>query len=153
MIWKFVVPGNAVSVNDAYRTGKMPLARKGKPVLGPDGSQRFIHRPILTDQAEQWRNDVQLIAQNARPKGWQWSGGRIRIVWRFHLTRLTDSDNLLKLACDGLSRAIGVNDKFFNHCIEDVIVVKDSRESRTEVIVSTDPTCRCFLLAERQDAT
>lgn len=151
MRWGVTIPGSPVSWDAAYRTGRMPVIRgKGIPVLDENGAQRYIHRPILTDEARRWRDDCQLLMQAACPSRFK-PVGRLRVRWKFYLTRIIDSDNLVKLPSDALAKAIGYDDKFFNHCVEDVILVEDPREARVEVIIDTDPACRSSFLDEGRD--
>ena len=150
MRWRVTIPGNAVSLDSAYRTGRMAVFRRGVPVLNEDGTRKMIHRPVLDSKAERWRDDCQLLMQNAMPRSFQ-PTEKIRIRWKFYLTRIIDSDNLIKLPSDALQRATGINDSRFLHCIEDVIVVSDPREARVEVVIDSDPACCFSLLDEGRD--
>jgi len=86
-------------------------------VFNEDGSERTIHRPILTPEAKQWRDDVQLVAQTAKPSRWKPSG-QLRIVIDLRLAQDIDADNVLKLILDGLARAIDYNDRHFLPCVQ-----------------------------------
>jgi hypothetical protein len=90
----------------------MPVSRRGTPVLDEDGKQRMIHRPVLTDAAKVWRNDVQLLCQNARPPRWK-PQGQIRVVIDLFLAHDMDCDNTGKLLLDGLAKAIEYDDIHF----------------------------------------
>jgi hypothetical protein len=142
--WYCTVPGRPVSLNKAYRTALVPVKRKGVPVLLPDGTPKLIHRPILTPEAERWRDACQMLMQAARPSAFRpVQPARIRVRWTFYVTTLIDSDNLEKLPADGLKRAIDYDDRYFNQCVQDVIVVSDPREARVEMVVDSNPACCC----------
>lgn len=113
MTWSVTVPGQPVSWDDAYRTGKMPVKRGGVPVLGADGNPRSIHRPIKTDRAAKYQDDVILVTKAARPSSWVTPTGQIYIVIGLFLTNDIDCDNSTKLALDGIAKAIGCNDRQF----------------------------------------
>ena len=99
----------------AYRTGLRMVVSKGKPVLRPDGTPKLIHRPALTPEAKQWKRDVQLLAQAARPSIWH-PRGQIRVLVELHLVNDMDDDNAMKLARDALHEAIGYDDIHFLMC-------------------------------------
>ena len=105
MRWSVTIPGHPVSWDRAYRTAKMPISRRGVPVLNEDMTPRLIHRPVLAPTAEIWKQNVQLLVQNAIPRRWQPSG-QIRLLVELHLAEDMDDDNALKLARDAASRAI-----------------------------------------------
>lgn len=140
MKWGVTVPGSPVSWDEAYPIGVMPVKRQGKAVLREDGTQKVIHRPVLAEKARLWRDACQMLMQAARPSRWA-PEGKVRVRWTFYVTRTIDSDNLIKLPSDALQRATGIDDKRYLHCVEDVIVVKDPRECRAEVLVDDDWRC------------
>lgn len=124
MSWSFTVPGQPVSWDAAYRTGTMPVKRRGVAVLNEDMTPRMIRRPILTDEARAWRDAVVMLARLAKPSRWKPRGhlGRaghsdtcqqIRLVVDLRLAADMDDDNALKLLRDGLAEAIDYDDIHF----------------------------------------
>lgn len=99
------IPGQPVSLDAAYRTGKVQITDR-------KGEQREIHRPILTDEAKRWRDDVQLLVQTAKPSKWK-PAGQIRVVLDLYLAHPMDADNTLKLILDGIQRALDYDDANF----------------------------------------
>lgn len=112
MRWGVTIPGQPVSWDAAYITGRMPISRKGVPVVDDSGKQKYIHRPVLTDEAKVWRNGVQMLCQAARPSRWK-PEGQIRVVIELFLTHDMDCDNSGKLTLDGLAKAIDYDDIHF----------------------------------------
>lgn len=140
MRFSVTVPGQPVSWDTAYITGQMPVMRHGKPVLRPDGTQRMIHRPVKTEAAQTWQNDVQLIVQNARkPKGWA-PKGQIRVTIDLHLSHPMDADNAVKLILDAVAKGIGYNDSHFLHCIRSMEAGLRLRDARVDLMIDDDPT-------------
>jgi hypothetical protein len=139
MRWSVTIPGQPVSWDDAYITGKMPVKRRGVPVLNNDGSQKMIHRPILTDEARTWRDDVQLLVQNARPSRFK-PTRQIRVVIDLYLSNDIDCDNATKLVFDGIERAFDkpFNDRQILPCYRRKEIV-DERHARVELTFDDDP--------------
>lgn len=142
MIWTADIPGRPVSVDEMYRTGLMPVTRRGVPVLRPDGTQKRIHRPVLTEAATIYRNDAQRILTAARPSHWR-PAGQIRIRVTLELAKPIDPDNCLKILGDALQRAIEKDDRDFLWCHEKVVFGVSPRDERVRLIISDDPAC-CF---------
>ena len=116
MSWSFTVPGQPVTTNHAYRTGKMPVKRGGRQVMNADMTPKVIHRPVLTDEGKTWRDAVQTIAQISKPSRWRPSG-QLRVIIDLRLADAQDADGSLKLILDGLKRAIDYDDKHFLPCV------------------------------------
>lgn len=127
MSWKVTIIGQPPTVNHAYepRTayrksasgGLVPYTRIGK-----------------NSQAEAYQQGAALIVGVAKPSGWRWQGGYLRLVYRFYLARDADCDNLLKILNDAIARKIDVNDRWFLPMVMSKRVVKDA-DARVEVTV------------------
>lgn len=125
MSWSFTVPGQPVSWDAAYRTGKMFVRRQGQQVLNADLTPKVIRRPVLTEDARAWRDAVIVLARMAKPSGWRprgCSGTRkghdpecqqLRLIVDLRLASDMDDDNALKLLRDGLAEAIDYDDIHF----------------------------------------
>lgn len=137
MSWTVTIPGNPPSGNHANKIGR-GFRRGG--IAYP--------KIIKTDEAAAYQRGAALLVRAARPSGWKWDGGRLRIRWKFYLTRLVDGDNLIKVVADALSGAIDVDDRYFNHCVEDIILVKSASDARTQILIDSDPRC-CFAVLEQ----
>lgn len=123
MRWSVTVPGQPQSWNSAYRTGKVYL----KP--DASGARRSIHRPVKTEKAAQYQNDVILLTRAARPSSWT-PTTQVRVIIDLYLARNSDADNLLKILLDGAAKAIGINDVLFLPCVrrkESGLDPKDAR--------------------------
>lgn len=116
----------------------MPVSRHGKPVLNDDGSQRLINRPVKTEAAQQWQNDVQLLVQNAKPRGWA-PTGQIRVTLDLHLSHPMDADNTVKLILDAVAKGIEYNDSNFLHCVRSMESGLRQRDARVELTIDDDP--------------
>ncbi len=134
--FRFTIPGQPPSLNRTYRIVRVPH-RGG-------GSHQQLAK---SNEAWNYQLVASTLARQAKPSSFN-PEGRVRVYWKFMLTRITDSDNLLKILSDALEQGTGINDRNFNHCVRDVIRVKNASEARTEVIVSSDPACRCSVLDE-----
>jgi Holliday junction resolvase RusA-like endonuclease len=76
--------------------------------------------------AESYQAGVTLIARTARPSGWKYEKGFVRLQYEFRLKRDIDCDNLLKALNDALAVALGMDDRFFLPCVKSKEVgVKD----------------------------
>ena len=145
MKWACDIPGRPVSVDAMYRTGLMPVYRKGKPVMIPRNGklvQKEIHRPVLTKEASKYRDDAQYVMQAAKPSRWA-PTGQIRIRVTLELAAPIDADNCLKILGDALQRATGINDVNFLWCHERVTFGVAPVDERVRLIIDDDPTC-CF---------
>jgi hypothetical protein len=109
------LPGQPVSWDAAYPIGRMPVNRKSGPVLNADGSRKFIHRPVKSDDAKVYQEGVQIIVQTAKPSGWL-PVEQVRVIVDLHLMEDIDCDNATKLLFDAAAKAIGCNDKLFVPC-------------------------------------
>lgn len=118
MRWSVTIPGQPVSWDHAYKTGRVP-ARGGV----------MIHRPVKTEKASTYQQDAQLIVQAAAPSGWA-PPGRVRMIVDLFLAHDMDDDNAMKLLRDAVQRATGVDDMKFLSCTRRKEVVDDPRDAR-----------------------
>jgi len=135
--WHVEIPGQPVSWDAAYRMGRMPVKRKGMPVLTGAGEQRMIHRPVLTDAGAVWKRDVQLLVQTAKPSKFK-PAGQIRVIVDLFLSHDMDDDNAMKLTRDAAAKALGVDDMRFLVCTRTKEVVS-ARDARVELTFDDDP--------------
>jgi len=135
MRWSVTIPGQPVSWDAAYTTGRMPVRRKGVQVYNTAGEAKYINRPIKTDAAAQYQRDVQLIVQAAKPSGWH-PEGQIRLTVDMILSHDMDDDNALKLARDAFARAIDYDDIHFLVCTRSKEVSDDPR--LTSITITVD---------------
>jgi hypothetical protein len=147
--WSVTIPGQPVSWDHAYITGRMPVRRKGVQLYREDGSPKMINRPIKTDAAAVWQRDVELVAQAAKPSGWpavpcvHHTGRRatacpapqIRLTVDMILADDMDDDNALKLARDAFARAIDYDDIHFLVCTRSKEVTDDPRLASITITV------------------
>jgi hypothetical protein len=94
-----------------------------------------------------------LIVGTARPSGWTWQGGYLRLVYRFYLSRDADCDNLLKILNDAIARKIDVNDRWFLPMVMSKRIVRE-HEARVEVTIIQEGDAEWLALealAERPD--
>ena len=110
--WTVEIPGQPLSLGQAYRTHAIPMKRRGVTLTDVKGRARVLHRPGLTDKAVAYRDKAQWLMQSARPSGWHPSG-QLRVVIDIRCLRPVDPDNTLKLLMDALKMAIGHDDRFF----------------------------------------
>jgi len=115
MRWDVWLPGQPVSWDAAYPIGRMPVNRKSGPVYNADGSRKFIHRPVKSDDAKVYQEGVQIIVQTAKPSGWL-PVEQVRVLVDLYLMEDIDCDNATKLLFDAAAKAIGCNDKLFVPC-------------------------------------
>ena len=139
MRWSVTIPGQPVSWDAAYRTGLRMVVHGGKPVLRPDGTAKLIHRPVLTPEAKQWKRDVQLLAQAARPSNWH-PRGQIRVLVELRLVNDMDDDNAMKLARDALHEAIGYDDIHFLMCTVSKKAGVSLRDACIKLTIDDDTT-------------
>lgn len=115
-MWSVTIPGQPVSWDLAYRTGKMYVRRGGRQVLDTSGAPRTIHRLVKTRDAAKYQDDVLLLTKAARPSSWPTPMGQVRVYVDLYLTNDIDCDNATKLAFDAIAKAIGCNDRLFLPC-------------------------------------
>lgn len=73
-----------------------------------------------TDEGwEYQRLVVAPIARRAKPKGWV-PTGQVRVRYWFRLGHWMDATNCLKLLEDGIAEGIGVDDRHFLPCVEEL---------------------------------
>jgi len=138
MQWSVTIPGQPVSWDAAYRTGRMPVKRGGRLVLNEDLTPRYINRPVLTDDARVWKETVFTLARLAKPSGWK-PEGQIRVLFDLRLAEDMDDDNACKLARDALAEAIGHDDRHFLACTRSKTVGRSLYAACVIITVDTDP--------------
>lgn len=127
MGWRIVIPGQPPTVNHAYRATTKYRRTKG--------GSKVAYASIVKDSlASSYQESAGLITSASKPSGWKWSGGFIRLVYRFYLHRDADCDNLLKVLNDAISAKIDVNDKWFLPMVMSKKIVT-TKEARVEVVV------------------
>ena len=136
MRWSVTIPGQPVSWDAAYRTGKMPVRRHGVDVY-VDGKPKTIHRPVMTDAGLVWKRDVQLLVQNAKPSKWK-PAGQIRVIVDLYLSHDMDDDNAMKLTRDAAAKALDLDDIQFLVCTRTKEIVSE-RDARVELTFDDDP--------------
>lgn len=120
------MPGQPVSWDAAYRSGRMPVRRKGVQVYNPDGTPKMITRPVKTDDAKLWQDAVYQLVITARPSGWR-PTGQIRLIVDLILSKDMDDDNAMKLTRDAAAKAIGIDDMQFLSCTRSKTITDDPR--------------------------
>lgn len=138
MRWHVDLPGQPVSWDQAYVTGKMPVKRRGKPVFNADMTPRTIHRPVLTDAGRVWKQDVEMLVRMAKPSAFK-PTGQIRLIVDLYLSHDMDDDNAMKLARDAAAKAIGVDDMRFLACTRIKEVVDDPRKAHVRLTFDDNP--------------
>lgn len=140
MRWDVQIPGQPVSWDAAYITGKMPVKRRGVPVLDDEGNQKTIHRPILTKEAAAWRDTVQYIVQVTKPSKFK-PTGQIRVIVDLFLSADLDCDNSTKLVFDGVERAFGkpFNDRQILPCYRTKEIVENPNHACVVLTFDDDP--------------
>ena len=124
MSWSVTVPGQPVSWDHAYITGRVPVRTT------PEGGGKiFVHRPVKTSKAARYQQDAQYIIQAAVPTGWK-PTGQVRMIVDLYLVHDMDDDNALKLVRDAVQRATGVDDIKYLSCTRLKEVVSDPRDAR-----------------------
>lgn len=126
------VPGSPVSWDAAYRTGKVYLKADAS------GARRSIHRPVKTDEAAQYQNDVVLLTKVARPSLWATPTDQTRVRVELYLVNDIDCDNATKLAFDAAAKAIGCNDKLFVPCYARKVVGVRPQDARVVLTFDDD---------------
>ncbi len=151
MSWKIVVPGQPPTVNHAYEPStKYRTTKEGGrvPYTGIGKNKAAIA----------YQRGAGLVVASARPSGWRWQGGFVRLVYRFYLARDADCDNLLKVLNDAIAGALVqreqlFNDRWFLPMVFSKRVVKE-HDARVEITViqeGDDEWAVLEGLAERPD--
>ena len=138
MSWRIVIPGQAPTVNHAYRISTKYRRTKA----GGDVPYSSISKDPA---ATAYQQGAGLIVGVARPSGWPWRGGFIRLVYHFYLARDADCDNLLKILNDAIARRIDVNDRWFLPMVMSKRVVREA-DARVEVTVIQEGDAEWALL-------
>ena len=107
--FRFVIEGSPPSWNQAYRIVRVPH-RGG-------GSHQQMAK---TREAEEYQMYlVAPAARRARPPNWK-PQGQVRVLYWIRLKRPMDADNALKLINDGVARGLGLDDKLFLPCVQEL---------------------------------
>jgi Holliday junction resolvase RusA-like endonuclease len=116
--FNFVVPGQPMSWNRSYRNRVITVKDKiGRTVLTPKG--RPVTRPVSykTKDAERYQEDVFWAAKEAILRLEKDIGTfkpeQVMVAYDFMLARDIDCDNVMKMIHDALSRALGLDDRYF----------------------------------------
>jgi Holliday junction resolvase RusA-like endonuclease len=128
--WRITIPGQVPTINHAYE----PQTRYRKTASGGNVPYTGIGKNAA---AAAYQQAAALVVGVARPSGWEWQGGFIRLVYRFYLARDADCDNLLKILNDAIARKIDVNDRWFLPMVMSKRIVKEP-DARVEVTVIQD---------------
>lgn len=135
MRWGFVVEGQPVSWNSAYRVGMVRRTGRGGRLrldaLGRPVDKRTI---VKTDEAKAYVDLVTYRARRAVPRDWS-PIGLVVIELYYYLGRDVDCDNVMKLVDDGIQAATGVNDQWFLPRAMSKTTGLRPNERRIEVIV------------------
>lgn len=127
MSWRILIPGQPPTINHAFEP--QTAYRKTR-----DGASVPYTRIGKNNQAKAYQTAAALVVGVARPSGWRWGGGFVRLVYRFYLARDADCDNLLKVVNDAIAAKIEVNDRWFLPLVMSKRVVR-AHEARVEVTV------------------
>lgn len=127
MSWRVVVEGQPPTVNRLYQPGTGYRRGSG-------GGSIPYTKWVKNAKADAYQQLAALRTATARPSGWRWRGGFVRLVYRFYLARDADCDNLLKVLNDAIAAKIDVNDRWFLPMVFSKRVVRES-EARVEVTV------------------
>lgn len=107
--FRFTIPGQPPSWNQAYRIVRVPH-RGG-------GSHQQMAKTLEAGQYQMLI--VSPAARKAKPADWS-PEGQVRVIYRFRLKRWADADNLMKILGDGIAHGLGVNDRIFLPCCDEL---------------------------------
>ena len=124
MSWTVSIPGQPPSTNHMYTIGKG--YRRGG-IAYP--------KLVKADGVESYQTMAAMLVRLARPSGWTWDGGLLRITYRFHLIDNVDCDNLLKALNDAIAGALDINDKWFLPNVESKTWGNKGAQARVEVTI------------------
>jgi Holliday junction resolvase RusA-like endonuclease len=108
--WTFHIPGEPPSVNHSYHVVR--------------GTRRIAKNP----EVENYQTVV-TWATRTKVKDFAWSGGFVRVRYRFFLGRAKDVDNMLKALNDAIAIGLGMNDRWFLPCVESVTYKSDVKKA------------------------
>lgn len=128
MSWRITVPGQPPTINHAFEP--QTAYRRTK-----SGASVPYTRIGKNAQAQAYQAGAALVVGAARPSGWVWLGGFLRLTYRFYLVRDADCDNLLKILNDAIAAKIGVNDRWFLPMVMSKRTVAREADARVEVTV------------------
>ena len=103
--FRFTVPGQPPSWNAAYR-----IVKKG------------AHAGIAkTAACEQYQWLASTIARRSLPRDFPWEKPQqLRVRYWFQLHHWVDGTNLLKILEDGIAHGLGIDDRYYLACIEEL---------------------------------
>lgn len=120
--FRFEVPGQPPSWNAAYRIVKM----KGHMGLAK------------TSACEQYQWIASIIARRALPADFPWvKPQQLRVRYWFQLGHWVDGTNLIKILEDGVAHGLGIDDRYYLACVEELST--GHRDPRAIVEVSMLP--------------
>jgi len=111
MNWLLIIPGEPPSVNHSYHVVR--------------GSRRLAKNP----EVEAYQTVV-TWATRAHVKEFAWTGGYIRLRYRFFLDRSKDVDNMLKALNDAIALGLGVNDRWFLPCVDSIALRSEQEKDK-----------------------
>lgn len=116
MSFEFTIPGQPPSVNHMYHV------------------VRGTRRLAKIKDVENYQAYATMIARTAKPSGWKYDGGFIRLRYWFEVSRDIDCDNALKALNDAIAIALDVNDRNILPCVIDKVVKSKTPNVRIEVL-------------------
>lgn len=124
MSWTVTIPGQPPSTNHMYKIGR-GFRRGG--IAYP--------KMVKAEGVEEYQQTAAMLVRLARPSGWKWDGGLLRLSYRFHLIDNVDCDNLLKALNDAIADALDINDRWFLPCVESKTWGNKGAQARVEVTI------------------
>jgi hypothetical protein len=103
--WSFVIEGQPVSWNAAYKIGTVNRRAYNR-------ADHDIRTIIKTDEAVAYTTLAMLRAREKKPSGWA-PKGFVVVEFKYYLGRDVDCDNVMKLVNDGIEAATGVDDRWY----------------------------------------
>lgn len=117
--FRFTVPGQPPSGNHrleaAVRWTKPKGSEKPRPYIGRRRA----------DGVENYMLVASTLAKQARPSGWE-PTEKLRVNYTLFLDRPMDADNATKVLSDAIALGLGIDDRRFLICVQDIFTgVKD----------------------------
>lgn len=121
--FRFEVAGQPPSWNAAYR-----IVRKGKRMSLAKTDECLEYQMYFASPA----------ARRAKPRDFPWEKPQqLRVRYWFQLHHWVDGTNLLKILEDGVAHGLGIDDRYFLACVEELST--GHKEPRAIVEVSLMP--------------
>lgn len=105
MRWSFVIEGQPLSWNAAYRIGTFNRRAYNR-------AAHDVRTIIKTDEAVAYTDLATVRAREKKPPGWA-PKGFVVVEFKYYLGRDVDCDNVMKLVNDGIESATGVDDRWY----------------------------------------